>query len=186
MQEIHSSEQVSSKNESLFIKEKKREMLVNGGGSSARASNLEQARPVQGGIKGKRSERERNQIRDQNRHVSISRDLSVDNSRNECKAKAKPKQKSSHSGPQDRSVANAGNNGGREIAPLSGNKDMSKEKESSEFGNLQMHELESMEELGGHQDLSSWLNFDEDGLLEDDTVGLEIPMDDLSELNMLM
>ncbi|KAF7805708.1 uncharacterized protein G2W53_037869 [Senna tora] len=181
---LHSSEQVSSKNESMFIKEKKREMLVNGVGSSARASNLDG--PVHGGVKGKRSERERNQSRDQNRHISISRDLSLDSSQNGCKTKTKPKQKSDHNGHQDKFVANAGNNGGRESVALSGNQDMSKEKESADFGNLQLHELDSIEDLGGHQDLSSWLNFDEDGLLEDDTFGLEIPMDDLSELNMLM
>ncbi|KAJ1436271.1 hypothetical protein SESBI_04302 [Sesbania bispinosa] len=57
-----------------------------------------------------------------------------------------------------------------------------------DFTNL--HELDSIElgvanELNGDQDLDSWLNIDEDGL-QDDAVGLDIPMDDLSELSMLL
>lgn len=196
---VHSSEQESSKNGSGFIKEKRREMLVNSGvsGSSSRASNLDGS--VHGGVKGKRSERERNQSRDQTRQNSISRTgrLSLDSSRNENKTKAKLKQKSSASGHPDRlveakeSVAGASNNGSKDGATLSGSQDTSKVKESADLGNLPLHDLSSIEEfgvaeLGGPQDLSSWLNFDEDGLQDHDSIGLEIPMDDLSELNMLM
>nr|XP_027189598.1 uncharacterized protein LOC101491556 isoform X3 [Cicer arietinum] len=53
------------------------------------------------------------------------------------------------------------------------------------LGLTNIHELDSIEvgvdnELNGHQDLDSWLkNIDEDAL-EDDAVGLDIPMDDLS------
>lgn len=70
--------------------------------------------------------------------------------------------------------------------------DSSKEiSECTDFTNLQLHDLDSIElgvgnELGGPQDLDSWLNIDEDGLQDHDAVGLEIPMDDLSELNMLL
>nr|AFK42787.1 unknown [Lotus japonicus] len=73
-----------------------------------------------------------------------------------------------------------------------GNQDTSQAKESADLGNLPLPDLGSIEEfgvsgeLGGPQDLSSWLNnFDDDGLQEDDCIGLEIPMDDLSDL-MLM
>ncbi|XP_027345863.1 uncharacterized protein LOC113857830 [Abrus precatorius] len=207
---IQSSEQASSKNGSVFIKEKKREMLVNGGigGSSSRASNLDGS--VHGGVKGKRSERDRNQSRDQTRQNPISRAgrLSLDSSQNENKPKSKPKQKITASG-HDRfmdakesaclpnhgsslSVVDATNSGSKDGATLSGNQDTSQVKESTDFGNLQLHDLSSIEEfgvsgeLGGAHDLSSWLNFDEDGLQDHDSIGLEIPMDDLSELNMLM
>ncbi|KAL6328436.1 hypothetical protein AAG906_038311 [Vitis piasezkii] len=71
-----------------------------------------------------------------------------------------------------------------------------KEKSGSQgthgLSSLQIHELDSIEELGvgsdlgGPQDLSSWLNFDEDGLQDHDSMGLEIPMDDLSDLNMIL
>ncbi|KAL6989312.1 hypothetical protein U1Q18_015060 [Sarracenia purpurea var. burkii] len=61
-------------------------------------------------------------------------------------------------------------------------------KEAMDFTNLQLSELDSIDELGvgsdlgGHQDLGSWLNIDEDGL--QDPNPLAIPMDDLSELIM--
>jgi len=192
---IQSSEQASSKNGSVFIKEKKRELLVNGGvsGSSSRASNLDGA--VHGGVKGKRSERDRNQSRDQSRQNSIGRAgrMSLDGSQNETKPKAK-KQKISGSGHDRFTEAKDSarlpandtiNNGTKDVATLSG-VDTSQIKESNDFGNLPLPDLSSIEEFGGAHDLSSWLNFDEDGLQDHDSIGLEIPMDDLSELNMLM
>ncbi|XP_019413678.1 PREDICTED: uncharacterized protein LOC109325653 isoform X1 [Lupinus angustifolius] len=191
---IHSSEQASSKNGPVFVKEKKREMLVNGSisGSSSRASNLDGA--VHGGVKGKRSDRERNQSRDQIRESSDSRGgrLSLDNSWSENKTKAKPEQKSTAGGHQDRfisatePVAGANNNGSKDGTALSGNQDTSKVKESVNFVNLPLDDLSSIDEfgvageLGGPQDLSSWLSFDEDVLQDHDSIGLEIPMDDLS------
>ncbi|XP_073225771.1 uncharacterized protein [Cicer arietinum] len=200
---IHSSEQVSSKNGSAIIKEKSREMLINGDvNGSSRTSIPDGA--VHGG-------RDRNQIRDQTRQNSISRAgcLSLDNSRNEDKPKAKPKRKNTAGRHDDRfmeakesaclpiydsslSVANASNTGSKDGAALSGNQDTSQAMESSDLGNLPLPDLSSIEEfgvsgeLGGPQDLGSWLNFDDEGLQDHDCVGLEIPMDDLSDLNMLM
>lgn len=50
-------------------------------------------------------------------------------------------------------------------------------------------QLPGMDDLGGPddqgEDLGSWLNIDDDNLQDHDIMGLEIPMDDLSELNML-
>ena len=117
----------------MFIREKKREMLVNGGvsGSSSRASNLDGA--VHGGLKGKRSERERNQSRDQSGQNSIGRAgrISLDSSQNENKPKAK-KQKSTASG-HDRfmeakesarlPIHDTINNDSKDGATLSGNQD---------------------------------------------------------------
>lgn len=207
---ILSSEQLLSQNGSVMIKEKKRETLVNGVvNGSSRTSNLDGAVPI--GVKGKRSERDRNQTRDQSRPNSNSRAgcLSLDSNKNENKPKAKPKQKSTAAG-HDRfmeakesvcipiydsslSVANARNNGSKDGASLSGNQDTSQVKESTDLENLPLPDLSSIDEFGvsgeldGPQDLGSWLNFDDDGLQEHDCImGLEIPMDDLSELNMLM
>ncbi|KAF7823236.1 uncharacterized protein G2W53_021380 [Senna tora] len=90
----------------------------------------------------------------------------------------------------NQSVDNAANNG--RDGTLCRSLDTSIVNDSSEFGNLPLPELDSIEELGissglgGNQDLSSWLNFDEDGLQDHDSIGLEIPMDDLSELSMIM
>ncbi|CAI8616229.1 unnamed protein product [Vicia faba] len=189
-------EQVSSMNGSVTIKEKKRAMLVNG---SSRTSNL--AGAVHGGVKGKRSERDRNQIRDQTRKNSNSRAgyMSLDSVQNENKPKVKPKTNSTFGGHLpicDSSlsvVANASTNGNEDVAALSGNQITSQAKESSDLGTLPLHDLGSIDEFGvsgeldGPEDLGSWLNFDDDGLQEHDCImGLEIPMDDLSDLNMLM
>ncbi|XP_059628443.1 uncharacterized protein LOC132271164 isoform X2 [Cornus florida] len=63
-------------------------------------------------------------------------------------------------------------------------------KEQMDLPNMQLHELDPLEDLGvssdlgAPQDFNTWFNFDEDGLQDHDSMGLEIPMDDLSELNM--
>ncbi|XP_055810647.1 uncharacterized protein LOC129880582 [Solanum dulcamara] len=50
-----------------------------------------------------------------------------------------------------------------------------------------MDVLGDPDDLGGQgQDIGSWLNIDDDGLQDHDFLGLEIPMDDLSELNMMV
>ncbi|KAG9157443.1 hypothetical protein Leryth_010282 [Lithospermum erythrorhizon] len=51
-----------------------------------------------------------------------------------------------------------------------------------EMGDLGVHDDFS----GQGEDIGSWLNIDEDGLHDDDFMGLEIPMDDLSGLNMMI
>ncbi|XP_018675461.2 uncharacterized protein LOC103968352 isoform X2 [Musa acuminata AAA Group] len=69
--------------------------------------------------------------------------------------------------------------------------DSSKENDDAIFTNLPLHGIESIDELdvaeglgGQGQDIASWLNVDEDSLQDHDLVGLEIPMDDLSELTL--
>lgn len=55
---------------------------------------------------------------------------------------------------------------------------------------MPLHDLDPLDELGvgpelgGPQDLSSLLNFDDEELQDQYTAGLDIPMDDLAELNM--
>ncbi|WOL02283.1 hypothetical protein Cni_G11002 [Canna indica] len=68
---------------------------------------------------------------------------------------------------------------------------LSKEFDDATFTNLPLHGIDPMDELdvadglgGQGQDIASWLNVDEDALLDHDLVGLEIPMDDLSELKL--
>ncbi|XP_009390026.2 uncharacterized protein LOC103976520 isoform X5 [Musa acuminata AAA Group] len=69
--------------------------------------------------------------------------------------------------------------------------DSSKEVDDTIFTNLPLHAIDSIDELdvaeglgGQGQDIGSWLNVDEDALQDHDLVGLEIPMDDLSELKL--
>lgn len=63
-------------------------------------------------------------------------------------------------------------------------------KESVDLAKLPLNDIDGIEELGvdseigAPQDLNSWFEFDVDGLQDHDLVGLEIPNDDLSELNM--
>ncbi|KAJ7947986.1 Spectrin beta chain, brain 3 [Quillaja saponaria] len=196
-------------NGSIINKNKRREMLIDDVvGSSSRASTL--GSDVLGGVNGKRSERDRDQSRDPTKSSPVARAgrFPLDGSQNEHKTKAKPKQKNNQIGHQDRFVEalepactsihgsskSASNKMGKEARPLPHSKrqDISKVEEPAEFGNSLLHESDPMEnlgvsnELGGQQDLSSWLNFDEDGLQDHDSIGLEIPMDDLSELTMLI
>ncbi|KAK9907802.1 hypothetical protein M0R45_000742 [Rubus argutus] len=93
------------------------------------------------------------------------------------------------------SVPNASNRKGRVGPPLPGNSPVHSSKEQDEpidYANLQLDEFNSVEELvpsldiNGNQDLGSWLNFDDDGLHDHDSIGLEIPMDDLTGLSMLI
>ncbi|WOK97325.1 hypothetical protein Cni_G06033 [Canna indica] len=67
--------------------------------------------------------------------------------------------------------------------------DSSKEIDDAIFTNLPLNGIDSIDELdvglgGQGQDIASWLNVDEDALQDHDLVGLEIPMDDLSELKL--
>ena len=142
--------------------------------------------------------------------VSGAGRTSLDSSKGDRKMKAKPKQKSNHlSTPgngfsgrltepllptraSSQPLANSGKMTEREArssSPSNIRQNSSKEAdEPIDFANLQLNELDTMEDLGvsndipGPQDLSSWLNFDEDGLQDHDSIGLEIPMDDLSDL----
>ncbi|KAG8644758.1 hypothetical protein MANES_11G161400v8 [Manihot esculenta] len=170
-----------------FDRGKKREVLIDdviGSASSRVTSTLDSG--GLGGVKGRRSDRDR----DQNKDAFKS----------ERKTKSKPKQKINHfstsgNGPRGsagHSAANASNKTDREISLGNVPRDASKEAdEGVDLGNLQLNELDTIgldvpNELGGPPDLYSWLNFDDDGLQDHDSIGLAIPMDDLTELNMIM
>ncbi|KAE8691713.1 putative DNA binding protein [Hibiscus syriacus] len=157
---------------SMLNKGGKREVLIDdvvGSASSRVTSTLDGS---VGGLNGREQSRE---------------NLRNTSSKDERKTKAKAKQKHSHL-----SISGNGFNG-RLTGPLKPtdkiHQNSTKETDDPmDFANLQLNELDTMEELvvpneiGGPQDLSSWLNFDEDGLQDHDSIGLEIPMDDLSDL----
>lgn len=70
--------------------------------------------------------------------------------------------------------------------PVDSGKEM---KESLDFSKMPLNDIDiPMEDLGvgsdlgAHQDLNSWFNFEDDGLQDHEAVGLDIPMDDLTEL----
>ncbi|GAB2276879.1 hypothetical protein Dimus_011590 [Dionaea muscipula] len=196
------SDRAFSKQGPILNRGKKKEVLLDDvGGIGALRSTVSIGNTVPGGMKGKRSERDREKDLSGNSVAKAGR-ATITTPRGDRRTKSKPKQKagllSTHpvflldSGSNEL-VANVSNRKGEGLTSPGSTFDSAKEsKESIDFANLPLHELDSIEDLsvdnefGGHQDISSWLNLDEDNLLDHDSMGLEIPMDDLSELNMIL
>ncbi|CAN4114413.1 unnamed protein product [Withania somnifera] len=202
----HQSDHSFAKNGPILNRGKKKEVLLDdvGAGAAFRAaSNL--GGTLLGGAKGKRSERDRDSLA---RNANAKAGRSLGNSKGERKTKTKPKQKTA----QLSTSVNASFNkfmeitthpvypsaiGSGELVNTSGNRKREGDvnssrgkKESADGMNLPLNDIDAIEELGveselgAPQDFNSWFNFDVDGLQDHDSVGLEIPMDDLSELNM--
>ncbi|XP_042016980.1 uncharacterized protein LOC121765012 isoform X3 [Salvia splendens] len=197
---VHQSDHSFAKNGPISNRAKRRELLLDDvGGAVFRASS---ALGIADGAKGKRSERDRNTV------AKAGRSSMDGGSKGERKAKSKPKQKTAQLSTSANSFIykfpDASNpsalespNGNRRKdvrfmssgnAPLVSSNEV---KESMEFADLPMNDivrdLGVDPEIGEPQDLNSWLNFDMDDGLQvdnDSIVGLDIPMDDLAELNM--
>lgn len=166
-----------AKNGPVSNRGKKKELSLDDvGGSVFRA----------GGAKGKRSERD----------SSKNGRLSMGGSKGERKTKSKPKQKTAQ---LSMSGVNKIIETGSEPA-VNRRKDVrfkssntappNSSKDTKDPLDLSSLPLDGIEELGVDcdtgegQDLNSWFNFEVDGLQEEqeDVMGLEIPMDDLSDL----
>lgn len=204
----HPSEQEHSKTGPMLYRGKKKEVLLDdvGGCSSLKAaSNL--GHTLLGRAKGKRSERERDKDTPARNSGTKAGRPSLGNNKGERKTKTKPKQKTarlstSGNGLVSNSPSATGfgelignsNNRKREAEPLCNNdipEGPQETREQMDIMNLQLQELDSIEigvanDLDGNQDLGTWLNIDDDGLQDHDVEGLDIPMDDLSDLNMLL
>ncbi|PRQ32261.1 hypothetical protein RchiOBHm_Chr5g0044401 [Rosa chinensis] len=195
---VDSSAQDSSKLGSMNLnkdKGKKREVLLSdilGSASSRITSTVDSMNEV----KEKRTERDKDQSRDNLRTNAQggAGGSSLDSSRGERRITGKPQQNNNTHLPSH-PVPNASNRKGGVGPALPGNTPVHSSKEPEDpvdYGNMQLDELNSMEELGPsleineNQDLGSWLNFDDDGLQDHDCIGLEIPMDDLTGLSMLI
>ncbi|TYI12740.1 hypothetical protein ES332_A08G009200v1 [Gossypium tomentosum] len=184
---VHSTEHAVSKYGSTLNKGRKREVLIDDVVGSASSRVTPALDGTAGGLRGNRSERDSRNTSS----VSGAGWTSLDGAKGDRRTKAKPKQKSGHgfngrlSDPLLPPLANSNKMTEREARSLSPTPSNIR---PDDFANLQLNDLDPMEELGvsndigGPQDLSSWLNFDEDGLQDHDSIGLEIPMDDLSEL----
>lgn len=184
-----SSDQDFAKTGPILNRGKKKEVLLDdvGGTASMRASSaLNNVLP--GGAKGKRSERERE--KDIKNSGGKAGRASLGNTKGERKTKSKPKQKTAQLSTAENGSVNKftgsthpTGNRKREAGPMSA--PTNEPQETKENLDLQLPGFENLEDLGGaNQDLDTWLNFEEDGLQDIDLMGLEIPMDDLSELNM--
>ncbi|KAG9458950.1 hypothetical protein H6P81_003458 [Aristolochia fimbriata] len=179
-------------------KSKKREVLLDDvvNFSAARATSS-MGNSLLGGAKGKRSERDRDQNKESTRGSVAKAGRPIgSNLKGERKTKTKPKQKTAQ--------LSASGNGlvGRFTEPsnpvracsdaMTNNSskvngetfDSSKDTEDPiDLTNLPLPGMDDLGvgDLGGQgQDLSSWLNFDADGLQDNDLMGLGIPMDDLN------
>ncbi|KAG6769946.1 hypothetical protein POTOM_025613 [Populus tomentosa] len=201
------SEQITGKEDMWSNRMKKRELLLDVVGSPSSApSGI--GGSLSSSTKGKRSERDR-EGKGHNREV-LSRNGSnklgrptLSNQKGERKTKTKPKQKTTQLSVSVNGLVGKISEQPKTTLPSeaksSENNSNSKAKEKDRLGldvlddaidlsNLQLPGIDVLDDSQG-QDLGSWLNIDDDGLQEHgdiDFMGLEIPMDDLSDLNMMV
>jgi len=142
--------------------------------------------------KGKRSERDR-EGKGHNRDSLRSGRPSSSNAKGERKNKTKPKQKTanisapSSSNPRDLQLP-------AKITPPSNGKDSTAapaaarhDDPANASNDAEMPDLSNLELPGMDVDFGGWLNLDDDdGLQGLDLMGLEIPMDDINEINLMI
>lgn len=213
------SERAVGKEEQWSNKIRKRDLLLDDAVGSTSVTYLRTSSglgsSLVSGIKGKRSERDR-EGKEQNRDAASRNSIgrigrpALSNVKGERKNKTKPKQKTAQlsasvssllskaaklpdamlpSDPKSRDTIVGGDSAKDDLAVLSSSakmRDMPNDAEAMDLPNLQLPEVDV--DLGGQgQDIGSWLNIvDEDGLQDHDFMGLQIPMDDLSEVNMMI
>ncbi|KAK8339073.1 hypothetical protein V6Z12_A08G010000, partial [Gossypium hirsutum] len=160
---VHSTEHAVSKYGSTLNKGRKREVLIDDVVGSASSRVTPALDGTAGGLRGNRSERDSRNTSS----VSGAGRTSLDGAKGDRRTKAKPKQKSGHgfngrlSDPLLPPLANSNKMTEREARSLSPTPSNIR---PDDFANLQLNDLDPMEELGvsndigGPQDLSSWLN----------------------------
>lgn len=203
------SEQVGGREDSWSNRVKRREVLLDnvGGIISTGLGNS-----LSCNAKGKRSERDR-EGKGNNREA-FSRNGTTKSSRTvsasvkgDRKSKARPKQKTAHlsasvngslgnMGEQAKGVFSASHksseNSRSNFVKDNSNYATDMLEEPIDLSGLQLPDMDDLGvtgDLGGHgEDLGSWLmNIEDDGLHDNDCIGgLGIPMDDLTELNMMV
>ncbi|KAL8518189.1 hypothetical protein ACS0TY_009527 [Phlomoides rotata] len=191
----HQSDQAFAKNGPISNRAKRKELLLDDvGGAVFRASS---ALGISDGAKGKRSERDAST---RNAIVKAGRS-SLGGSKGERKVKSKPKQKTAQLSTSANGYVNKFTDTTNSLASPSGESANRKNdvrfmpsgnnpppssnemKEPLEFADMPLDNLDELV-VDPPQDLNSWLNFDIDGLQDHDSIGLEIPMDDLAGLDM--
>ena len=142
--------------------------------------------------KGKRSERDR-EGKGHNRDGARSGRPPSSNAKGERKNKTKPKQKTanisapSNSTPRDpqlpAKIMPSGNGKESTAAPAAARRD----DPANTSNDAEMPDLSNLELPGMDVDFGGWLNMDDDDGLQDlDLMGLEIPMDDINEINLMI
>ncbi|KAL8160885.1 hypothetical protein V2J09_012374 [Rumex salicifolius] len=186
LQEPSSSELNTSKQEAWSNKMKKRHLLDAGNGLPVSST------------KGKRSDRENGKARvgkTMSKSGTTKPGRPVSGSSNgDRKSKAKAKQKTTQlsTSVNDLLGKNPEKNKASFSLPSGGNTTNNNAKKKEDLGintiNDPAPKFSTLDvDLGGQgEDLASWLNIDDDSLQDIDFMGLEIPMDDLSEVNMMV
>ncbi|KAD5317420.1 hypothetical protein R6Q59_032759 [Mikania micrantha] len=182
------SEQTSGKNDNIWSSRvKKRELYLDdvvAGTSSGIGTTIINS------AKGKRSERDG---LSRNGGPKIGRPASS-NVKGERKNKTKLKQKTTQLSTSFNSPIGKISDQNRSFSSVPMKNSIVKEtddynlledtEEPLDFSHLQLPEMDVLGEQG--EDIGSWLNIDDEILQDDDFMGLEIPMDDLSDLNMMV
>ncbi|KAL2338748.1 hypothetical protein Fmac_013194 [Flemingia macrophylla] len=206
----HSSEQTSGKEDLWSNRVKKRELSLDDvGGTPGISSVPGTVSSVSNSAKGKRSERDRDgkghsrEVLSRNGTTKVGRPASS-SAKGDRKSKTKPKQKATqHSVSVNGLLGKLPEQPKPALPSVPKSNEMptnSNAKEKDEFAlggldepidlsNLQLPGIDVLgvgDDQGG--DLGSWLNIDDDGLQDHDDFigGLEIPMDDLADLNMMV
>lgn len=203
----NSSEQASWKDELCRVK--KRELSLDAVGASSAPSGI--GSPLSSSAKGRRSERDRDgkgqsrEVLSRNGTTKVGRQA-LSNTKGERKPKTKPKQKaaqhsvsvngllgklSDQSKPALPSVTKSNEISANINAKGKDEVGAGELEEPIDLSNLQLPGMDVLgvpDNLGGQgqDDLGSWLNIDDDALQGNEFMGLEIPMDDLSDLNMIV
>lgn len=144
------------------------------------------------GAKGKRSERDRDNKtnnRDptfKNGPAKIGRPSTSSGSKGERKNKPKPKMKMTQLSASVNALHSKDPGAAPVPLPGSGTKKSMNDSEAVDLSNLQLPDIDVGDFGGQGQDISSWLNFEDEGLQDHDCMGLEIPMDDLSDVHMMI
>ncbi|OIW12967.1 hypothetical protein TanjilG_15416 [Lupinus angustifolius] len=197
----HPSELDVARTGPILNRGKKKELLLDDVGSLKSASTT--GNSFMGGATGKRSEREWDKDTSGRKPVAKASRSSADHPKGEHNTKPKAKQKAaqlSTSGNESVSKSMQNNNSKHRLACGSSEEKAGSSPHGHNTEDLSIQtgepvdltnllELDPIElgvanELNEDQDLDSWFNVDE--LQDDDVMGLDIPMDDLSDLNMLL
>ncbi|XP_060187507.1 uncharacterized protein LOC132616828 [Lycium barbarum] len=155
--------------------ERDREGKGNGREASSRNGSIKIGRPASSNVKGERKPKTKSKLKTTQLSTSVNGLLG--------KMSGQPKAPAS-------SIVNSGDISASATGKDKNDYDLDELEDPIDLSGLQ---LPGMDVLGGPddldgqgQDLGSWLNIDDDGLQDHDFMGLEIPMDDLSELNMMV
>ncbi|KAK6248732.1 hypothetical protein QUC31_020297 [Theobroma cacao] len=185
------SDQTTVKDDSWSNRVKKRELLLEDVvgstiGTSSAQSGIGSS--LSSSTKGKRSERDREgkghgrEVLSRNGTNKIGRPVS--NVKGERKSKTKPKQKTTQLSVSVNGLLGKMSEQPKPSTSVSKSSEVTANNTAKEKDEFSLDVLDDLQLPG--QDLGSWLNIDDDGLQDHDFMGLEIPMDDLSDLNMMV